>query len=157
MSNRLDDFLREQGSGDDPSAQAGPQWELLKEYVAKLEGKEHKQHPFSWMKNGSMLALEDVVAAFGAYPLPNSYRRGYRVVFSRRPPEAHEAFSEDAPHQVEWGLEPKIQGTEFLWHVDDLNKALPSSDLADEISIRLAEYRNDYHESISLGGRDLGD
>ncbi len=156
MSETFADFSSGQPDDDDISqliARAKSEWKLLKEHVAKLHGQPYKKTSLAWIEGTSMLALDDVVAAFEEYP-GRSLLHHYRVVFSRRPSGPMEAATEDAPYQSIWDLEPKIQGTAFLWHVDDLNKTLPASELSHEIAIQLAKYDDDYKDALREGGFD---
>jgi hypothetical protein len=161
MSESFDDFSKqyegEDGQLDNSKliAQAPALWKLLKEQVSKLDGKPFKGHSLVWLPNGSMLMLEEVVAAFEEHSDHNSLLHHYRVVFSRRPLGPAEFQLDELPiGQLIWDLEPKFQGGELLWHVDDLGKTLTAPDLSNEIAIQLAKYYLEYQEALGSIGFD---
>src|SRR5665213_2044340 len=115
MSESFDDFSKQYDGEDgqlDKSkliAQSPAQWKLLMEHVAKLDGKPFSGHSLVWLPNGSMLMLDEVVAAFEEYSDRDSLLHHYRVVFSRRPPSPAEIQDEVPIGQLVWDLEPKFQ------------------------------------------------
>jgi hypothetical protein len=154
----FDEFLRKRSEaksaeiGDSAllRREANSEWQQLKLQLKKIaDGKVLDSKQFEWNKYPAsypdFLILGDVSVTFVGIATSGSASQDYRIVFSRRPPNASELWIDDEPIPKKLlRTQLETDGGVFYWTVRESGLKLTTEKFAAYLAMELVEYHDEY-------------
>lgn len=131
---------------------AGAEFERLKQFMWKIEGKAYKGQFFNWTDprgGNAVLLLGEVAAQFIDLGKRDVAKKGtYIVRFGQRPYSAQEQSPGELVHPDNWELTPSVVEGQFVWLAEE-RRYFPEM-LAEAIALKLAEVSDAFTEATGF-------
>ncbi len=150
MFEQFDEFAK----NEEIKKTAAAEFDRLKQFMAKADGKQYKGQFFNWADHPqqwgeTFLQLGEVAAQFFDMEKRDVAKKGtYNIRFGQRPLSPHEQSSGEYVSPEIWELTADVLSGEFIWMID--GKRYLSTDLANATANKLAEVFDSYEEAVSL-------